>query len=112
MSRRQKTPASTNVMYALLKMKCPRGHELGALLRTRHSLYRMTREQLAVFKQDEEALDLEPLPLGQPVRSTCPICQREGRPVYWYAQPWAVVETELRAEFDDTHSAQRTLTLC
>lgn len=99
-------------MYALLKMKCPHEHELGALLRTRHNLYRMTREQLAAFKKDEAVLDLEELPVGQPVRLTCPICQQEGRPVYWYKQSWAVVETQIKAEFNDTRSAQRTLTLC
>jgi hypothetical protein len=82
MSRRQKTPAGTDVMYGLLKLKCPVGHELGAILRTRHNVYRMTTDQLATFKKDEQLQDAELVTPGQPVRGICPICKQEGRTKY------------------------------
>jgi hypothetical protein len=98
-------------MYGLVKLKCQSQHELGAILGTRHNVYRMTVDQLAAFKKDERVDDAELVTAGQPVRAICPICKREGRTKYWYEQSWEIVDAELRAELNDTHSARRTITL-
>jgi hypothetical protein len=111
LSRRKKTPAGTHVMYGLLKLKCLVGHELGAVLATRHSVYRLTTDQLDTFKKDEEVQGAEQVASGSPIRSICPICKQEGRSKYWYEQSWEIVDAELRAELNDSHSAQRTITL-
>lgn len=110
MSRRKKTPASTDVMYAILKMKCPHKHELGAIY-ARHQVWRFTVEQFATFMRDETVLNPEQLIPGRDVRAACPICKQEGRTKYWYEQLWEIVEAELRAEGNDRHSAHRTITL-
>jgi hypothetical protein len=116
MSRRQKSPAGTHVDYGLLKLKCPSGHELGAVL-ARRNIYRMTPDQFGAFRRDESpgvgvtVEDAEEVIPGQPVRGTCPICKQQGRAKYWYEQPWDVIEAYLRGELHDTHSAQRTVTL-
>ena len=97
-------------MYALLKMKCQHRHELGAIY-ARHYVYRLTVDQFAAFMRDEEVLDPEQLIPGRDVRAACPICKQEGRTRYWYEQSWETIEGELRAERNDAHSAQRTITL-
>ncbi len=121
MSRRKKTPAGTDVLYGLLKLKCPYGHELGAIFQSAigrsNNVYRMTTEQLDTFKRDERpgvggrVDNPELVTPGQPLRGMCPACKHERRGKYWYEESWEIVDSYLRVEVGDTHSAQRTITL-
>jgi len=105
-SRRRKSPVDTHITYGQLKLKCPYGHELGAILATRDRLlYRLDH----VLK-DGEPSAFDPMVPGRPVRATCDICRQQQRSPH-YEAPWPIVEKHLQEELADPHSEHSTLTL-
>ncbi len=117
MSRRKKSPTKTptgedvHVVHGELPLKCPYGHDLGAIVITpRGSISRLTRDQFKAFKDGEQINDLKSVIPGQAVGEMCLICKQQ-RPKYWYEQPWDVVEPHLQYELHATNSGERALTL-
>jgi hypothetical protein len=118
MSRRKHSPTKTptgepaHVMHGELPLRCPFNHNLGAIVITRGSTTRLTRDQFQAFKDGETINNPKPVTPGQAVGESCFIC-KEQRPhaKYWYEQPWDVVEPHLQYELDATDSGARSLTL-
>lgn len=118
MSRRKKSPTKTptgddvHIFHGELPLKCPYGHDLGAVVVSRHSIYHLTRDQFGPFKDGEDVRDLKTVELGQAVGELCFRCKQE-RPhdKYWYEQPWDVVKPHLDYELHAADSGKRSLTL-
>jgi hypothetical protein len=118
MSRRKKSPIKTptggdvHVVHGELPLKCPYGHDLGAVVITRHTIRLLTRDQFQAFKDGEEINDLKAVIPGQAIGALCFRCKQE-RPhdKCWYEQPWEVVKPHLEYESHAANSGERSLTL-
>jgi hypothetical protein len=117
-SRRKKSPTKTptggdaHVLHGELPLKCPYGHDLGAIVATRHAIRLLTRDQFQAFKDGEEVSDLKSVIPGEAVGELCFHCKQE-RPhdKYWYKQPWDVVKPHLEYESYAANSGERSLAL-
>jgi hypothetical protein len=102
-SRAGKSPVGTDISYGQLKLKCPHGHELGAILLTvGGSVYRLSH-----MLSNENPPEFALLPIGQKVHVTCSRCG----PHTDYQASWSVVAEQLADERRDTQSEYRTLIL-
>ena len=81
MSRRKKSPTKTptgadvHVIQGEFPLKCPYGHDLGAIVATRHTIRHLTRDQFQKFKAGEAITDPKSLIPGQAVDELCFRCR-------------------------------------
>lgn len=106
MNRRKHPNVAPHVTYGQVKIQCPHGHPLGALLVTvMGSVYRLERT-LA----DGKPVDAKQLVAGEKVKVRCPACRAAGRrPDYQAA--WTTVAEHLAKEQRDTRSDRAVLIL-
>jgi hypothetical protein len=88
-------------MYGEIPLRCPYGHDLGAIVITRHGIRHLTRDQFKDFKSGDTISDVKTVAAGQVIGALCLYCkQRSPRDKCWY-------EHELSA----ADSGERFLTL-
>lgn len=109
------SPRTSEPLYGLIKLKCPRKHELGAIMvQPRKPMPGQTqrlRRLDGVIKppkitrgSDGEFELPEPetlsgggsVPPGLPIRATCRECREQRWPKYCYEECWELIEPEIR----------------
>jgi hypothetical protein len=118
MSRRKKSPTKTptgtdvHFMHGELPLKCPYNHDLGAIVITRTTIFRLTRDQFEAFRDGKTITDSKPVTPGETIGELCFFCkQLRPRDKCWYEQPWDVGEPHLDYELAATNPGNRSLTL-